>query len=144
MIALDAVSGKEKWRFGPQLKQTAWQTMQHLTCRGVSYFDGSAVPAPAGAAPAASASVSMTDAERLAASVAEVTTRAAGVPQNVVTGQAKAGDPNPVVNHKINEPVIDAGPDCVERMFADVRRPPEDRLTLRFDHALTKCFAREL
>ena len=43
VIALDAVTGEQKWRFDPHLKQTAKQTTQHLTCRGVSYFDGSAV-----------------------------------------------------------------------------------------------------
>lgn len=31
VIALDAVSGKEKWRFDPHLQQTVKQTTQHLT-----------------------------------------------------------------------------------------------------------------
>ncbi|HET6618824.1 MAG TPA: hypothetical protein VFG64_02720 [Dongiaceae bacterium] len=35
VIALDAVTGKEKWRFDPHLKQPPTQTTQHLTCRGV-------------------------------------------------------------------------------------------------------------
>ncbi|WP_407305717.1 glucose/quinate/shikimate family membrane-bound PQQ-dependent dehydrogenase [Acinetobacter sp.] len=37
LIALDPATGKEKWSFDPKLK--ADNTFQHLTCRGVSYFD---------------------------------------------------------------------------------------------------------
>jgi quinoprotein glucose dehydrogenase len=37
LIALDPVTGKEKWRFDPKLK--ADNSFQHLTCRGVSYYD---------------------------------------------------------------------------------------------------------
>ncbi|MCS4293733.1 quinoprotein glucose dehydrogenase [Comamonas sp. BIGb0152] len=35
--ALDPATGKRLWRFDPQLK--ADRTFQHLTCRGVSYYD---------------------------------------------------------------------------------------------------------
>ncbi|MFS2224619.1 glucose/quinate/shikimate family membrane-bound PQQ-dependent dehydrogenase [Pantoea sp. B65] len=41
LIALDAASGKEKWRFDPQLKTNP--TFQHVTCRGVSYYETPAV-----------------------------------------------------------------------------------------------------
>ncbi|NNH01337.1 glucose/quinate/shikimate family membrane-bound PQQ-dependent dehydrogenase [Acinetobacter sp. ANC 5414] len=42
LIALDPATGKEKWSFDPKLK--ADNTFQHLTCRGVSYYDaGNAV-----------------------------------------------------------------------------------------------------
>jgi quinoprotein glucose dehydrogenase len=37
LVALDPVTGKEKWSFDPKLK--ADNTYQHLTCRGVSYYD---------------------------------------------------------------------------------------------------------
>lgn len=37
LISMDPKTGKEKWRFDPKLK--AGPTFQHLTCRGVSYFD---------------------------------------------------------------------------------------------------------
>ncbi|WP_256753459.1 membrane-bound PQQ-dependent dehydrogenase, glucose/quinate/shikimate family [Mesorhizobium sp. Mes31] len=128
VIALDAVSGKEKWRFDPHLKQTVKQTTQHLTCRGVAYFDGSPVTSPpAGGAeqPAASAAAPATGApqaasteeQRLAASVAEVTTQAAGVPQNVVTGQAKRGDPNPEVDRKDPTTTASIEPSCVKRLI---------------------------
>ncbi|MDY0743572.1 glucose/quinate/shikimate family membrane-bound PQQ-dependent dehydrogenase [Paucibacter sp. R3-3] len=36
--ALDPATGKRLWRFDPKLK--ADRTFQHLTCRGVSYYDG--------------------------------------------------------------------------------------------------------
>ncbi|TIM22274.1 MAG: membrane-bound PQQ-dependent dehydrogenase, glucose/quinate/shikimate family, partial [Mesorhizobium sp.] len=35
-IAIDAASGKEKWRFDPQVKLD--KDRQHQTCRGVSYY----------------------------------------------------------------------------------------------------------
>ncbi|ORF05719.1 glucose/quinate/shikimate family membrane-bound PQQ-dependent dehydrogenase [Snodgrassella alvi] len=35
--ALDATTGKRLWRFDPELRSN--RTFQHLTCRGVSYYD---------------------------------------------------------------------------------------------------------
>ena len=116
VIALDAVTGKEKWVFDAHLKQPMKQTMQHLTCRGVTYYDGSA-----GGQPVATASQDLANGEekRLQDSDAEVTTQNAGVPQNIVTGKAKAGDPNPVVNHLEASNLIAAtDPACVKRLFA--------------------------
>lgn len=122
VIALDAVTGKQKWRFDPHLQQTIRQTTQHLTCRGVSYFDGSAAaipPAASTATPATGApQAASTEEQRLAASVAEVTTKAAGVPQNVVTGQAKRGDPNPEVDRKDTTAISPVDPSCIKRLFA--------------------------
>ncbi len=37
LVSIDPATGKEKWSFDPKLK--ADNTYQHLTCRGVSYFD---------------------------------------------------------------------------------------------------------
>ncbi|KJV38085.1 glucose/quinate/shikimate family membrane-bound PQQ-dependent dehydrogenase [Acinetobacter brisouii] len=37
LIALDPATGKQKWRFDPKLQTNP--SFQHLTCRGVSYFD---------------------------------------------------------------------------------------------------------
>jgi quinoprotein glucose dehydrogenase len=114
VIALDAVTGKQKWVFDAHLKEPMKQTMQHLTCRGVSYYDGSGQNAQT-----ASQDLQGGEDKRLAASDAEVTTQNAGVPQNVVTGKAKPGDPNPVVNHKEASNVIAAvDPACVKRLFA--------------------------
>ena len=56
VIALDAESGAEKWRFDPKIKQPNQTDTQHLTCRGVSYFDGTAA-AGATAVPAAAACI---------------------------------------------------------------------------------------
>lgn len=39
-IALDAETGRERWRYDPQIKQPPRETTQHLTCRGVSYDPG--------------------------------------------------------------------------------------------------------
>lgn len=44
VFALDAETGQEKWRFDPKIRQPPFRTTQHLTCRGVSYFDGSGLP----------------------------------------------------------------------------------------------------
>lgn len=51
LFALDAATGKEKWKFDPQLKYNP--TFQHITCRGVSYHETAAAAGAAGdAAPA--------------------------------------------------------------------------------------------
>jgi quinoprotein glucose dehydrogenase len=42
VFALDAESGREKWRYDPKIRSPPFQTTQHLTCRGVSYSDASA------------------------------------------------------------------------------------------------------
>jgi quinoprotein glucose dehydrogenase len=39
VFALEAETGREKWRFDPKIRQPPYQSTQHLTCRGVSYFD---------------------------------------------------------------------------------------------------------
>ncbi|MFC0398773.1 membrane-bound PQQ-dependent dehydrogenase, glucose/quinate/shikimate family [Paraburkholderia rhizosphaerae] len=43
LFALDAASGKEKWRFDPGLKTD--RSFQHVTCRGVSYHESDAARA---------------------------------------------------------------------------------------------------
>ncbi len=40
VIALDAETGAQKWRFDPKIRKPDPTSTQHLTCRGVSYFDG--------------------------------------------------------------------------------------------------------
>lgn len=40
VFALDAETGREKWRYDPKIQPPPIQTTQHLTCRGVTYFDG--------------------------------------------------------------------------------------------------------
>lgn len=50
LFALDAVTGKEKWKFDPGLKPDP--TFQHVTCRGVSYHETPAAADAGTAAPA--------------------------------------------------------------------------------------------
>ncbi|WP_312046729.1 glucose/quinate/shikimate family membrane-bound PQQ-dependent dehydrogenase [Erwinia sp.] len=51
LFALDAATGKEKWKFDPQLKTDP--SFQHVTCRGVSYHETpAAANVPAGGKPA--------------------------------------------------------------------------------------------
>ncbi len=47
VFALDAETGEKKWSYDPQIKQPPATDTQHLTCRGVSYDDGTR---PAGSA----------------------------------------------------------------------------------------------
>jgi quinoprotein glucose dehydrogenase len=39
VFALDAETGQEKWRYDPKVGVPPYQSTQHLTCRGLSYFD---------------------------------------------------------------------------------------------------------
>lgn len=50
LFALDATTGKEKWKFDPDLKTDP--TFQHVTCRGVSYHETPAAADASAAAPA--------------------------------------------------------------------------------------------
>jgi quinoprotein glucose dehydrogenase len=45
VFALDAETGHEKWRYDPKVGEPPYQSTQHLTCRGLSYFDGTAANA---------------------------------------------------------------------------------------------------
>lgn len=44
VIALDATTGKEIWRYDPQIRDQL--ALQHLTCRGLSYYDAQRVAPP--------------------------------------------------------------------------------------------------
>jgi quinoprotein glucose dehydrogenase len=50
VIAVDPVSGKTRWRFDPQI---AVKGTQHMSCRGVSYWDSAAAPGAPPLAPRA-------------------------------------------------------------------------------------------
>ena len=56
-IALDADTGKERWRFDPKAGMESQR--QHQTCRGVSFHSSTALTATAAAAPAAQATCSL-------------------------------------------------------------------------------------
>ena len=49
VMALDPVSGREKWRFDPHVRVDG---TQHMSCRGVAYYDAAAGNAGAPAAAA--------------------------------------------------------------------------------------------
>lgn len=133
VIALDPVTGQEKWRFDPQLRQPPTPTTQHMTCRGVSYHEAApgdlpatsptAQAAPGGAAPSGQAASpnaaagTPTEAAELAASAEEITTQAAPVPQNIVTGQAEAGAPVPVVIREEPPSSVTLTEQCMKRLF---------------------------
>jgi quinoprotein glucose dehydrogenase len=56
VIAVDATTGAEKWRFDPRIQSpVGFKHWEHMTCRGVSYHDDAAYPAVADATPAAAA-----------------------------------------------------------------------------------------
>src|SRR5690606_42001468 len=44
VLALDATTGKEIWRYDPQIRDQL--ALQHLTCRGLSYYDAQRVAPP--------------------------------------------------------------------------------------------------
>ncbi|MBU1307744.1 MAG: glucose/quinate/shikimate family membrane-bound PQQ-dependent dehydrogenase [Alphaproteobacteria bacterium] len=91
VVALDAETGAEKWLFDPLLQQPDKENTQHLTCRGVSYYDG------AGA---------------LAASAPRVTNAVATVPAiQPPSDPAGTPTPDPVL------PVETVNADCVQRLF---------------------------
>ena len=46
VFALDAATGKQKWKFDPKIAYN--KAFQHMTCRGVSYYDPGAGTAAAG------------------------------------------------------------------------------------------------
>jgi quinoprotein glucose dehydrogenase len=121
VIALVPETGKEKWRFDPQLKQPPQLTTQHMTCRGISYFDGSRHPRSANAAPQTGSppsSSTQDEKTRISESAAEVTTAAAGVAENIVAGIAKPGQPNPQIDRKENiTPSASISDSCVKRLF---------------------------
>jgi quinoprotein glucose dehydrogenase len=117
VITLDPTTGEELWRFDPQLKQPPTVTTQHMTCRGVSYHDATnSLSESAEPSSADEDAATLSSAERLQLSAAEVTTQAAGVPQNVAAGQARAGDPNPQVKHDAGYTNI--AKNCRQRLFA--------------------------
>jgi len=132
VIALDPVTGQEKWRFEPQLKQPPTETTQHMTCRGVSFHEAAPEDLPA-TSPSAEAAPAAPPAGQqagqpgqgtppngeaeVAASVDEITTQAAPVPQNIVTGQAEPNAPTPVVVREEPPASVTLSPQCMRRLF---------------------------
>lgn len=142
VIALDPVTGEEKWRFDPQLRQPPTQTTQHMTCRGVSFHAASPEDLPA-RPPGAEAPQAALDAESEAApggataeqagqadagpeseerslveeSASQVTIDAAPVPQNIVTGAVQPGAPVPTVEREEPPLSVELSEACMNRLF---------------------------
>ncbi|MEN2752490.1 membrane-bound PQQ-dependent dehydrogenase, glucose/quinate/shikimate family [Psychrobacter sp. FBL11] len=118
VIALDPVTGDERWRFDPKLLDLPSGLASYTTCRGVSYDDGSNIPVSAASAPLASAD----EAEALLeASRASATQKAAGVAQNILVDRAKPNDPNPIVPGNITSDNASIRQDCRQRVFITTR-----------------------
>lgn len=120
VIALDPVTGEERWRFDPKLLELPSGLATYTTCRGVSYDDGSNIPLNAATTPLADAA----EAEALlTASRASATQKkqAAGVAQNIVVGTAKPGDPNPLITKIATDTNIPIRQDCRQRVFITTR-----------------------
>ncbi|WP_222564270.1 membrane-bound PQQ-dependent dehydrogenase, glucose/quinate/shikimate family [Novilysobacter antarcticus] len=117
VIALDPVTGEQRWRFDPQLVELPLALARYTTCRGVSYHDDGEAAAPTDLPEADS-----NQARQLtAASRAMATTLAAGVSHNIVAGTAVAGDPNPVVLATATEEDTPMRRDCHRRVFVATR-----------------------
>lgn len=121
VIALDPVSGEELWVFDPHLRKPPRETTQHMTCRGVSYYDGTGE----GAGGAQQSAANGDSAERVQLSAKSVTQDAAGVPQNVVTGNAERGEPNPNVVRQAGSASTATSAQCRRRLYYST---PDGRL----------------
>lgn len=118
LIALDPVTGTERWRFKPTLAGLTPALSAYATCRGLTYHDATELGWEVSdeAPPDANAAAAL-----VIASVEGVTTQAAGVAQNIVAGTAKPGDPNPVVVDDAPTTPAPTRPDCLRRIFLPTR-----------------------
>ena len=117
VIALDPVTGEQRWRFDPQLVELPMALARYTTCRGVSYHDDGVGPDPSDEHEAAPAEARLL----AAASRANATTQAAGVAHNIVAGTAIAGEPNPVVAPVAVDETLTLRRDCHRRVFIATR-----------------------
>lgn len=118
VIAIDPLTGEERWRFDPELLDLPSGLAHYTTCRGVSYDDGSNIPMSAATAPLADAGEAKA---LLTASRASATRKAAGVAQNIVAGTAKVDDSNPIVAGVATNTDTAIRQDCRQRVFITTR-----------------------
>lgn len=118
LIALDPVTGQERWRFKPTLAELTPALSTYATCRGLTFHDatdlGWEVSDEAPPDPDAAAAL-------VRASMGLATTQAAGVSQNIVAGIAQAGDPNPVIVDDAPTTPQPIRADCLKRIFLPTR-----------------------
>ncbi|WP_041350913.1 membrane-bound PQQ-dependent dehydrogenase, glucose/quinate/shikimate family [Nitrosococcus watsonii] len=118
IIALDPVTGKERWRFSPNLVGLTDKLSTYATCRGLSYHDATSLGWEVSGEPPPDKKQALSLVE---ASMAGVTIDASGAAQNVVAGTAQAGAPNPVI---VDDAPTNAEPirlDCLRRIFLPTR-----------------------
>ncbi|MCW7537944.1 glucose/quinate/shikimate family membrane-bound PQQ-dependent dehydrogenase [Aquabacterium sp. A7-Y] len=85
VIALDATTGQQLWRYDPQIQGRL--ALQHLTCRGLSYLPPTAaVPAASASVPAAGVAAAPVDASSATGTAAETQARP---PQPVAAAHGK-------------------------------------------------------
>ncbi|WP_250536245.1 glucose/quinate/shikimate family membrane-bound PQQ-dependent dehydrogenase [Caballeronia sp. AZ10_KS36] len=131
VFALDAATGKERWHFDPQIQSTVgFKHWEHMTCRGVAYYDPAmhaAAASPAGASAASAASEASPDAQ--ASAPAASSDAAASAP--AASSDAAASTPAASNDAAASEPATNtaaqpAAPsnECPRRVFlptADAR-----------------------
>ncbi|PRY93793.1 quinoprotein glucose dehydrogenase [Hasllibacter halocynthiae] len=118
IIALDPVTGEERWRFSPVLAELTPELSTYATCRGLAYHDGRDLGWEVSDAPPPTAEE---NAALVQASMEGVTTAAAGVSQNIVAGTAIPGEPNPII---VDDAPTEPSPiraDCLRRIFLPTR-----------------------
>lgn len=87
VIALDATTGEEVWRYDPQIRDQL--ALQHLTCRGLSYYDPSQASAKPAGVPASTETGTGSSAGTSTPTAVEPDDAAAGA--NVDGSQQQAG-----------------------------------------------------
>lgn len=118
VIALDPVTWVERWRFSPTLVGLTPELSTYATCRGISYHNATGLGWEVSDEPAPSTEQ---QAALIAASMAGVTTQAAGVSQNIVVGTAREGDANPIVTDDAPTEPQPIRANCLRRIFLPTR-----------------------
>ncbi|MCL3883207.1 membrane-bound PQQ-dependent dehydrogenase, glucose/quinate/shikimate family [Marivita sp. GX14005] len=118
VIALDPVTGEERWRFSPVLAGLTQELSTYATCRGLAYHDGTDLGWEVSDDPVPT---QQEQAELIEASMDGVTIEASGAPQNVVAGTAAPGAPNPVISDDAPTDPSPIRADCLRRIFLPTR-----------------------
>ncbi len=118
VIALDPVTGEERWRFAPTLIELTPALSTYATCRGLTYHDATGLGWEVSDEPVPTVEQG---AALIKASMESATTEAAGVSHNIVAGTAVEGDPNPIVPDSAPSDAQPMRADCLRRIFLPTR-----------------------
>jgi len=132
VIALDATTGRELWRFDPKVRSGL--ALQHQTCRGLSYWGGETTPRPAASA-AAAASASAPPAPASPATVSPIAAADPASGQAQPLGAAPAaGAPAPAGGSAVPElPVAAQDSPAVDRCERMLYLPTADGRVIALD-----------